>query len=104
MRKLKEVAILLLFAFSCCALFWLTGSRTPWTLFQDSSRKDGYSVYLGDVPVENYDRMGFTRALIEYVKMKKAGWSVRTGGNCFCLIKRASSFGSVLWALASWFP
>lgn len=93
MRKLKEVAILLLFAFSCCALFWLTGSRTPWTLFQDSSRKDGYSVYLGDVPVENYDRMGFTRALIEYVKNEE-GWLVGTDrGELFLFDKK----GKQLW-------
>lgn len=77
MQKLKEILVLVLFALSCCTLFWLTGSRTPWTLFQNGSREGGYSVHLGDVPVENYDRMGFTRALIKYVKSED-GWLVGT--------------------------
>ena len=93
MIKWKETAILLLFALSCCGLFWLTGSRTPWTLFQDSKKAGDYSVYLGDVPVENYDRMGFTRALIAYVKPED-GWLVGTDrGELFLFDKK----GRQLW-------
>ena len=76
-NKIKNIIILILFALSCCALFWLTGSRTPWTDFPVSRGKEGVSVFLGDVPVENYDRMGFTKAQIEYVEAEKA-WLVGT--------------------------
>ena len=76
-NKVKSILILFLFVLSCCALFWLTGSRTPWTVFQDAGGKDGVSVFLGDIPVENYDRMGFTRAQILYVGAED-GWLVGT--------------------------
>ena len=76
-NKIKNIIILILFALSCCALFWLTGSRTPWTAFPVSRGKEGVSVFLGDVPVENYDRMGFTKAQIEYVEAEKA-WLIGT--------------------------
>ena len=93
MRKLKDILILALFALSCCALFWLTGNRTPWTVFQEPDGQGGYSVYLGDVPVENYDRMGFTRALIKYVKIED-GWLVGTDrGELFLFDKK----GRQLW-------
>ena len=76
-KKIKSLLILFLFALSCCALFWLTGSRTPWTVFQSIRGKDGVSVFLGDMPAENYDRMGFTRAQILYVGAEDA-WLVGT--------------------------
>lgn len=76
-KKIKSLLILFLFALSCCALFWLTGSRTPWTVFQSVRGKDGVSVFLGDMPAENYDRMGFTRAQILYVGAEDA-WLVGT--------------------------
>ena len=76
-KKIKSILILFLFALSCCALFWLTGSRTPWTVFQSTGGKDGVSVFLGDIPAENYDRMGFTRAQILYVAAEDA-WLVGT--------------------------
>ena len=76
-KKIKSLLILFLFALSCCALFWLTGSRTPWTVFQSVRGKDGVSVFLGDIPAENYDRMGFTRAQILYVGAEDA-WLVGT--------------------------
>ena len=83
--KIKNILILFLFAVSCCALFWLTGNRTPWTVFQVSQGKDGVSVFLGDVPVENYDRMGFTKAQIQYVEAENS-WLVGTDkGELFLL-------------------
>ena len=56
-KKIKSLLILFLFALSCCALFWLTGSRTPWTVFQSIR--------------------GFTRAQILYVGAEDA-WLVGT--------------------------
>ena len=76
-NKIKTILILILFGLSCSALFWLTGNRTPWAVFQAAPGKEGTSVFLGDIPVENYDRMGFTRAQIEYVEAEEA-WLVGT--------------------------
>lgn len=77
MKKIKGILILLLFAVSCCALFWLTGSRTPWTIFQQPDKTRGITVHLGDIPVENYDRMGFTKGQVQYVEPED-GWLVGT--------------------------
>ena len=91
--KIKNILILCLFALSCCALFWLTGSRTPWTTFRVSAGKDSVSVFLGDVPVENYDRMGFTRAQIKFVRAEDA-WLVGTDKGELFLIDMQ---GKQLW-------
>lgn len=91
--KIKNILILCLFALSCCALFWLTGSRTPWTTFRVSAGKDSVSVFLGDVPVENYDRMGFTRAQIKFVGAEDA-WLVGTDKGELFLIDMQ---GKQLW-------
>lgn len=91
--KIKNILILCLFALSCCALFWLTGSRTPWTTFRVSAGKDSVSVFLGDVPVENYDRMGFTRAQIKFVRSEDA-WLVGTDKGELFLIDMQ---GKQLW-------
>ena len=56
-------------------MFWITGNRTPWQAFSSTDKGDGVSVFLGDIPSENYDRMGFTKGLIEYIVSKNA-WLV----------------------------
>ena len=58
-------------------MFWITGNRTPWQAFSSTDKGDGVSVFLGDIPSENYDRMGFTKGLIEYIVSKNA-WLVGT--------------------------
>lgn len=76
MKKFKGyLAILILFV-SWCTLFWLTGSRTPWNLFAQAEG-EGVSVHLGDIAVENYDRMGFTKGIVKYVEAEN-GWLVGT--------------------------
>ena len=77
MKKIKGIIPVLILLASWCALLWLTGSRTPWTNFNIENKGDGVSVYLGDIPVENYDRMGFTKAVVRYSNAAD-GWLLGT--------------------------
>ena len=56
MNKLKGWLALVLLLLSWCALYWITGSRTPWNQFHVNNDGSGVSVYLGDIPTQNYDR------------------------------------------------
>lgn len=77
MSKLKGYAAILILILSWCALYWITGSRTPWNQFQTGGGQSGVSVYLGDIPTQNYDRMGFTKAVVRYAAAEP-GWLVGT--------------------------
>ena len=66
MNKLKGWLAIVLLLLSWCALYWITGSRTPWNQFHVNNDGSGVSVYLGDIPTQNYDRMGFTKAVVRY--------------------------------------
>ena len=78
MSKLKNYLGILILILSLGALYWITGSRTPWHLTSGSGGPSGETVaYLGDVQVANYDRMGFTKALVQYVAPEDA-WLVGT--------------------------
>lgn len=77
MKKLKGSLAVALLLLSWVALFWLTGSRTPWSSLTVSENGNGISVYLGDVPTQNYDRMGFTGAVLQYAPTED-GWLVGT--------------------------
>ena len=77
MSKWKGYLAIVLLIISWVALYWLTGSRTPWNNFGGSDDKNGVSVYLGDIQTQNYDRMGFTRAVVHYAE-KEQGWIVGT--------------------------
>lgn len=77
MSKWKGYLAIFLLLLSWVALYWLTGSRTPWNQFGGSDDKNGVSVYLGDIQTQNYDRMGFTRAVVHYAE-KEQGWIVGT--------------------------
>ena len=77
MSKWKGYLAIVLLVISWVALYWLTGSRTPWNHFGGSDDKNGVSVYLGDIQTQNYDRMGFTRAVVHYAE-KEQGWIVGT--------------------------
>ncbi|MBM6985971.1 MAG: PQQ-like beta-propeller repeat protein [Acidaminococcaceae bacterium] len=76
MKHMKDIILATAFLASCLCLFWLTGNRTPWVL-RDNGKEDGITAYLGDVPVQNYNRMGFTGARIAYAK-KADAWLVGT--------------------------
>lgn len=76
MKHVKDIILGVVFLASCLCLFWLTGNRTPWVL-RDSGGEGGITAYLGDVPVQNYDRMGFTGARIAFAK-KEDAWLVGT--------------------------
>ena len=76
------IALAVLF-FTWCFLFWITGDRTPWQFFSHKNT-EGVVVYLGDIPIQNYDRMGFTRGVVRYVA-KNNSWIVGTErGELFC--------------------
>lgn len=77
MNKLKGYVALILLIISWFCLYWLTGSRAPWQSFLSSTSANGYNAYLGDIPTQNYDRMGFTKAVVRYSKAE-AGWIVGT--------------------------
>lgn len=77
MSKLKGYAAIFILILSWCALYWITGSRTPWNQFQTGGGQKGVSVYLGDIPTQNYDRMGFTKAVVRYAAAEP-GWLVGT--------------------------
>lgn len=77
MSKWKGYVAIVLLVISWVALYWLTGSRTPWNNFGGGDDKNGVSVYLGDIQTQNYDRMGFTRAVVHYAE-KEQGWIVGT--------------------------
>ncbi len=77
MSKLKGYVAIVLLALSWCALYWLTGSRTPWNHFAAADASGGVSVYLGDIPTQSYDRMGFTKAVVRYA-VGEEGWVIGT--------------------------
>ena len=77
MSKWKGYFAIVLLVLSWVGLYWLTGSRTPWNHFGGGDDKNGVSVYLGDIQTQNYDRMGFTRAVVHYAE-KEQGWIVGT--------------------------
>lgn len=77
MSKIKSIIAIVILIISWCLMFWITGNRTPWQAFSSTDKGDGVSVFLGDIPSENYDRMGFTKGLIEYIVSKNA-WLVGT--------------------------
>lgn len=92
-KSRKSYFILGLFAFSWLLLFFLTANRTPWNLTDKSLNEGEIMVNLGDVPVQNYNRMGFTGGNVQYVKAENA-WIVGTDkGDLFLF----SSRGEIIW-------
>ncbi len=77
MNKVKGYLAISILILSWCALYWLTGSRTPWNSFSSIRHEEGVTVYLGDIPTQNYDRMGFTKAVVRYTSAEN-GWIVGT--------------------------
>ena len=92
MNKLKGYLALFILIFSWLALYWLTGSRTPWQEFT-SAHENGVSVHLGDIPTQNYERMGFTKGVVRYAKAEQA-WVVGTERGELFLFDRQ---GKQLW-------
>ena len=107
MKKLKGSIALLILILSWFALYWLTGSRTPWLKFT-ADTSGGVAVHLGDIPTDNYDRMGFTKAVICYSSQEN-GWLVgTTRGELFLfdnegkqLWKRSLGIGKLISACIS---
>ena len=107
MKKLKGSIALIILILSWFALYWLTGSRTPWLQFT-TNNSGGVAVHLGDIPTDNYDRMGFTKAVISYSSQEN-GWLVGTSrGELFLfdnegkqLWKRSLGIGKLISACMS---
>lgn len=96
MNKLKGLSVLLLFFLSWISLYWLTGYKTPWYYFSEYDNAKGISFHLGDIAVENYDRMGFTKALVQYVEPADS-WLVGTERGEVFLLDNA---GRQMWKRA----
>lgn len=94
MKKLKGKLILLIFLFSWIFLFYISGSNAPWQNFDYSKLNSNEVVAeLGDISSLNYDRMGFTKAIVRYVESENA-WIVGTErGELFLF----SNEGKQLW-------
>ena len=93
MKNIKGFLAIFILILSWLAMYWLTGSRTPWNYFSANERQEGVSVYLGDIPTQNYDRMGFTKAVVDYVPSED-GWIVGTERGELFLFDNA---GNRLW-------
>ncbi len=94
MKQYKKFLVFLLFGLSWLALFWLTGSRTPWQIFQETADEDGIVVSLGDLAGSNYDRMGFPSGVVRYVPGEDS-WIVGTDRGEILHVKRN---GRELWS------
>ena len=83
MKNYKGYIALIILFLTWSFLFWITGDRTPWHFFSHKNT-EGVEVYLGDIPIQNYDRMGFTKGVVRYVA-KNNSWIVGTErGELFC--------------------
>ncbi|HIU63571.1 MAG TPA: PQQ-binding-like beta-propeller repeat protein [Candidatus Avacidaminococcus intestinavium] len=95
MKRYKGSIALVLLVISWGILFFLTGNKAPWYYFTTENNND-IIIPLGDVPIENYDRMGFTSGLIKYSDLNRA-WLVGTErGEVFSF----DSNGKQLWKRA----
>lgn len=92
MRGFKGKLAIILLACSWLLLFWLTGSRTPWR--DVFAEQDGHiSISLGDVPVQQYHRMGFTSGIVRHNPHKNY-WLVGTEqGNVLAVDMK----GRIIW-------
>lgn len=77
MKNVKGKLALLILLLSWLVLFWLTGNRTPWQIFSQLNNNGSTVVYLGDIPVQNYDRMGFTKGIVRSITRNNS-WLVGT--------------------------
>ena len=93
MKNFKVYLTLLVLAISWLALFWLTGSRIPWVDFLTNKKSNEITFYLGDIPTDNYNRMGFTKAILKYIENEEA-WLVGTERGEIFLIDNQ---GKSLW-------
>jgi len=59
MKKMKTMLIFLLLGMTWLSLFFLTGNKTPWGMFDGEKAEGETIVSLGNVAGRNYDRMGF---------------------------------------------
>jgi len=92
-NKIKGTLAIIILCITWVVMYWLTGSRTPWNLASVGNSTADVTVHLGDIPTENYDRMGFTKATVEYVAAEEA-WLVGTEKGELFLINNQ---GKQLW-------
>lgn len=76
MNNIKGKIAILILIISWVILFFLTGNKAPWYDFKETANGE-LTAYLGDVPIQNYDRMGFTSGKIKCLN-KSGNWVVGT--------------------------
>lgn len=76
MKNIKGKIGLVILLISWGVLFFLTGDKAPWYEFKENKNGE-VTAYLGDVPIQNYDRMGFTSGKVKYLNNKE-NWAVGT--------------------------
>ena len=76
MKNFKGFIALAVLLLTWLALLWITGDKTPWR-FLTKLQTDKIEVHLGDIPIQNYDRMGFTSGIVKYVNSSDV-WLVGT--------------------------
>ena len=94
MKHIKTYLSFILLALTWGALFWLTGSKTPWQIFTPHDEEAGIVVSLGEMAGRNYDRMGFDGGEILYVK-SDGGWLVGTANG---ELRHLAKDGKELWS------
>lgn len=95
-KQIKKIMPVLFLALSWLILLNLTSENKPWYIFSTKENSAIASVSLGDIAVENYDRMGFTKGLVEYVKSNNT-WLVGTDKGEILSINQS---GEILWKRA----
>lgn len=94
MKRIKTYLVFLLLVLTWAALFWLTGSKTPWQVFTSRDKEAGTVVSLGEMAGRNYDRMGFDGGELLPVK-SDGGWLVGTANG---ELMHLSKEGKELWS------
>lgn len=92
-KYLKKILPLILLGLSWLALLMMTNESKPWYIFSEKPSNVSASVPLGEVSIENYDKMGFTKGLVEYVPSNDT-WLVGTDKGEILDIDQS---GKVLW-------
>ncbi len=94
MKRFKTIWVFTLFALTWLALLWLTGSKTPWQIWNTADSGAAHVISLGEMAGRNYDRMGFDGGEVLYVK-SDGGWLVGTANG---ELIHFDKHGSELWS------
>ncbi len=95
MRNAKGYVAVALLILSLCALWRLTSLRQPWQKTADAAGGGQIAkVDLGQVAVQSYGKMGFTKGSVNYLPGEQPRWVVGTENGEVLLVDNK---GAVLW-------